>query len=131
MCWFERCEPHRERDEYTSVGLGVQRLTSELQAVTMILPSRFSCTLLLNVLLLGRESDYMQRLDRRRGRYKPQGKPIIFPPHLCSHCAAPTGLPMEFHTKTDSSASSESHSSLFCISEARSNHCTHTLLQIL
>lgn len=37
--------------------------TSELEAVTMIFPARFSCTVLLSVLRLNEGSDYVQRLD--------------------------------------------------------------------
>lgn len=50
----ERCEQSREKDEYIQVCMLAATHTSELQAVMMILPPRFSCTVLLNVLLLSR-----------------------------------------------------------------------------
>lgn len=58
--------------------------TSELQAVMTILPPRFSCAPLLNVLLLGGgESDYVQRLDRGGGVDINLKENLSYPKNLC------------------------------------------------
>lgn len=65
--YFEKDVSPSQKNEYMNVhARWVYRgsvHTSELEAVTMIFPPRFSCTVLLSVPGLNEGSDYVQRLD--------------------------------------------------------------------